>query len=551
MLRFLLSIAAFVAFLTAAKAQRQYDLFWVEFTHKPQNGYSFLRPQDFLSQRAIERRRRFGIEIDSTDLPVAAIQLELLAQKGAKIRGASRWLNGALAQMSAEQAEALRAESKHIASVQAVGYAGTPQRPVNFTRRNTSTDYRRQSDYYGAGNNQAKMVNSHLMHAMQWRGAGIEVAVFDGGFLDMRETPAFYSLFDKGQVLGTRDFVEGDEFVYESDGHGRDVLSTIAAHTPYVFVGTAPDASFYLFKTEDASGEYLAEEFYWLLAAEYADSLGVDVIVSSLGYHTFDDKRQNHAYVDLDGRTTPISRAALAASQKGVLVVSSAGNEGNNKWKHITAPADVPEVLTVGAVDRDGFLAPLSSRGFANRPYIKPDVVARGSQAVVAHRYNYETVYNSGTSFACPIAAGVAITLMQALPQTQPQDIHLAMRRTASQAERPDTERGYGVANAFDAYKSLTNSVLEINANDKNAFPSSPKVCLHRLDLFIYEAPNGSKIGIEIQYPTGEIVFAETLTAERGQAAYYSPPAWKDLPTGIYYLYVRFGKSTHRCILAK
>lgn len=550
MLRSLLFVV-FCGLIGAVQAQRQYDLYWVEFTHKPQNGYSFLRPQDYLSQRAIERRQRYGISIDSSDLPVAAVHVELLAQKGAKIRGTSRWLNGALVQATNEQAEALRAENKHIASVQAVGYAISPQRPANFTRRNTDTNYRRQSDAYGAGNNQAKMVNAHLMHQMALRGAGVQAAVFDGGFLDMRETPAFYSLFDEGRVLGTRDFVEGDDFVYESDGHGRDVISTIAANIPYVFVGTAPEASFYLIKTEDATGEYIAEEYYWLLAAEYADSLGVDLIVSSLGYHTFDDKRQNHAYVDLDGRTTAISRAALAASQKGILVVTSAGNEGSNKWKHITAPADVPEVLTVGAVDRDGYIAPMSSRGFANRSYIKPDLVARGTQTVVAHRYNYETTYNSGTSFACPIVAGVAITLMQALPQVQPQDIHLALRRTASQADKADTERGYGIANAFAAYKSLSGSVLEISANDANTFPQPPSDCRERLDLFIYDAANGSKIEVEIQYPTGEIAFAETLTAQRGQASYCSPNTWRSLPTGVYYLYVRFGKATHRCVLAR
>ena len=324
----------------------------------------------------------------------------------------------------------------------------------------------------------------------------------------------------------------------------------MAANIPNLFVGTAPDASYYFFKTEDGNSELIGEEYYWLLAAEYSDSIGVDIINSSLGYAQFDDKTMSHAYVDLDGKTTPISRAAAFAGQKGLIVVTSAGNEGSEKWKHITAPGDVPNILTVGAVDRDGYYANLSSVGFANRDYVKPDVGARGLQAVVATKFNYDSRYNSGTSFSSPILAGMVASLHQGVPNASAFQIMSAIRAAGDQSDKPDYKKGYGIPDFLKAYELLSPTVLSVDARSDQNYLQAPKDS-RRLDIFFKNTEGVSSIDISLLNPLGEIVHAENLALVRGVLPYATIPNWATLPTGIYYLYLRFGKITKRAILCK
>jgi serine protease AprX len=538
-------------FSNEASGQRSYDVFWVGFSDKAGSAHSIFRPQDYLSQRALARRVQQNIPIDSTDLPVSAAYLEALSKRGLRIHGASRWFNGAVVVGTQEQIDSLKIGLNFITDTRAIGFSRVATKPALLGRRDVSADFRRNSDYYGAGANQIKMLNGHYLQAMGWRGAGMHIAVFDGGFIELRETPVFYSLYERNLVLGTRDFVEGDDFVYEADDHGRDVASTMAANIPNLFVGTAPDAAYYFIKTEDAAGEYIVEEYYWLLAAEYSDSIGVDVINSSLGYAQFDDKKMSHAYVDLDGKTTPITRAAALAADKGILVVTSAGNEGSEKWKHITAPGDAPNILTVGAVDRDGFYANLSSVGFASQPYIKPDIAARGLQAVVASKGSFDTRYSSGTSFSSPIIAGMTASLWQAVPHKTNLEIMAALRAVGDQADKPDYKRGYGVADYYRAYQLLTGSVLEVNAGSNDSYLKQPRDISQRLDIFISETQGVSKAEISIYNALGELVFEQNVPIVRNQLSYCNVSDWDKVADGVYYLYIRLGKNTKRVLLTK
>lgn len=546
-------IFAFLFFGLAAaqlQAQRNYDLFWLGFSDKAQSAHSIFRPQDYLSPRSIARRQRQNILIDSTDLPVSAQYLKILRDKNIRIHGVSRWFNGAIVVAQQAQIDSLQKQNPFIKEALSIGFSREVTKPEAIGRRNTDGNFRKNIDFYGTGSNQIKMLNGQYLHAMGLRGDGVQIAVFDGGFINLRETPTFYHLFERNLVLGTHDFVEGDDFVYESDDHGRDVASCMAANIPNLFVGTAPDASYYFFKTEDGNSELIGEEYYWLLAAEYADSIGVDIINSSLGYAQFDDKTMSHAYVDLDGKTTPISRAAAFASQKGVIVVTSAGNEGSEKWKHITAPGDVPNILTVGAVDRDGYYANLSSVGFANRDYIKPDVAARGLQAVVATKFNYDTRYNSGTSFSSPIMAGMVASLQQAVPHCTSLEIMAAIRASADQSDKPDYKKGYGIPDFLRAYKLLSPTVLEVDARSDKNYLQAPKDG-RRLDILFQNTEGLSSIEISLLNPLGEIISAENLVLVRGAVPYATIPNWAELPTGVYYLYLRFGKITKRMLICR
>jgi len=255
--------------------------------------------------------------------------------------------------------------------------------------------------------------------------------------------------------LGTWDFVANEASVNEDNVHGMSCLSTIAANLPGLFVGTAPKSSFYLYRTEDISGEYPIEEQNWVAAAEKADSLGVDVFSVSLGYTTFDNSSFNHDYTDMNGNTTIISKGCDLAAKKGILVVVAAGNEGNGAWKYITAPADADSVLAVGAVNTARQVAGFSSYGPSSDGQIKPDVAAVGQGAVIANQNTGGPVFNNGTSYACPIMAGIVSCLWQAFPEVNNMTIIDEVRKSSDRANMPDDRTGYGVPNAKKAFVSL------------------------------------------------------------------------------------------------
>ena len=301
---------------------------------------------------------------------------------------------------------------------------------------------------YGYAERQIKMLNGIKLHDAGFRGEGIRVAVIDAGFQNVDRICVFDSL----QLIGTHNVIYPGRSVYEADDHGTKVLSCMAANMPGIMVGTAPKASYLLIKSEDSDSEYPIEEDYWAAAVEYADSVGVDVISSSLGYFAFDADELSYDQSALDGKSSLISQAAHIAAQKGILMFCSAGNEGNGSWGKITFPSDASDILTVGSITEDKKKSIFSSVGFTADYRVKPDVVALGSGSCVIDPQG-NVRYASGTSFATPILAGLGVCLWQALPELSNKEVIALLQQVSSQFKQPDAELGYGIPNIYKAYK--------------------------------------------------------------------------------------------------
>ena len=305
---------------------------------------------------------------------------------------------------------------------------------------------------YGSAYNQIHLHQGEFLHNLGFSGEGMQLAFMDAGFYHYLSLPTFDSVRLGNQILGTWDFVANKESVNEEHPHGMQCMSAVAANMPGTFVGTAPKSAFYLFRTEDVGSEYPIEEQNFLAAAERADSAGVDVFSVSLGYNRFDNSIYSYVYANMDGRTTTIARAVQMASRKGILVVVAAGNEGNKSWHYITTPADADSIITVGAVNINRQPASFSSYGPSADNRIKPDVAAVGSSAVIANTYNGLPVYGNGTSFACPIIAGITTSLWQAFPEASNMQVIRALQLAGDHVALPDNRVGYGVPDVKKAF---------------------------------------------------------------------------------------------------
>jgi hypothetical protein len=539
-------------FQSKTEAQRKYDVYWVSFKDKKNNPYSVFHPQEFLSARAIERRSRFGISIEESDLPVNPQYLEPILVKGFKIHATSKWLNGVaiITEAASSNPEDLKS-FEFVKDVFPIGFKREVQAAKPVGTREYKESYKTKDNYYGMGKNQINMLKGEYLHQMGYEGQEMHIAIMDGGFEGMPETPGFDSLFVNGQILGTHDFVEGDDYVFESSNHGRNVASCMVANMPYLFVGTAPKAKYYLFKTEDVKGEYWIEEYNWVAAIERADQLGVDVVNSSLGYYDFDDNDMDYGYVDIDGKTSAMTKAANLAAQKGMLVVTSAGNEGNGKWKHITVPGDADSVLTVGAVDRDGYHAKFSSYGFEEKAIIKPNVMARGAIAVVAAQKRYDTSYSNGTSFSAPIMAGMVSSFWQAFPGHSNMEIIYTLQNNGHYKDKPDNVYGYGVPDFLAAYKSLRNSVIELQPKQRYYYHLTN--VKNHLDIFMANV-KAYKALVSLHNPTGKLLYQEerTFKTKSDKLLWYQTiPNWKNLPEGVYFLTIELDGFVQRILVTK
>jgi len=437
-------------------AQISPNHYLVNFTDKKNSIYSINKPEKFLSQRSIARRLRYNIPIDSKDLPVNQSYIDKLNDLGLKIVNVSKWLNSACVY----SVDSALLDTLHkYTFVKSVGFDKKKEsnKQKNLMVKSQLKQFGIQSvdsnlaTQYGDSYTQIKLHNGQLMHQAGYQGQGIHIAILDGGFYRVNELPAFDSLRFNNQILGTRDFVDGDLEVYDAATHGMMVLSTMAGNIPGKLLGTAPKASYWLLRTEQTDSEYMIEEYNWVAAAEFADSVGVDLINSSLGYNNFDDKSSSHLYADMDGNTTIVSRGADIAASKGILVVTSAGNEGSNNWRYISAPADADSVLTIGAIMKDSRRAYFSSYGPSSDKRIKPDVCALGLPSVVSGASGQVTT-SSGTSFSSPIMAGLVACLWQAHPKLNNMEIIDIVKRSASQFSLPDTSLGYGIPDIYSAH---------------------------------------------------------------------------------------------------
>ena len=423
--------------------------FRVYLNTKGEAGYRVDKPEAFLSAEAIARRERMGIAVEADDWPIAPALLDRLAEVGATPVLTSKWMRTVVVESEDRAVEQTLRQLPMVDSVRFV-WQGEPTPPCvrsESAERIRPTEEPKKSPY-GYGLEQIKLLDGVKLHRAGFRGEGMRVAVIDAGFMNVDRM----SLFDSLRLLGTHNVVFPGQSVFEEDEHGTKVLSCLAANAPGWMVGTAPEAAYWLIKSEDGRSEYPVEEDYYVAALEFADSVGVSVITSSLGYFFFDVDSLSYTQADLDGHTAFISRAAHRAAEKGLLLFSSAGNEGNGSWGKITFPADTEGILTVGSITNKGVRSQFSSKGLTADGRIKPDVVALGTGSCVIEGSG-EISYGSGTSFATPILAGMGICLWQALPQLTAQQLMDLLRQSGSQAERPNAELGYGLPNIYKAYK--------------------------------------------------------------------------------------------------
>jgi hypothetical protein len=435
------------------------------YTLKDKQGspYSLEHPGRWLSHKAVERRKRQGIILDSTDLPVSAKYLRQIEnslsqrqqrEKRSKaewvIVGTSRWNNTVLIRSNDTTLLQHLATLDCITQSQCVWTSpDSIDRYVKHTYHETFNPWDSiKGVTYGNGKDQLEMLQGQRLHNIGLRGKGMTIAVLDGGFQNVNVIPAFM----RGNIIGTKDFVyPNSPFFYQETDHGTKVLSAMAANVPNVIIGTAPEARYWLLRCEDQQTEQPVEEDYWAMAAEFADSAGVDIINSSLGYNDYDSIPDYYHQRDLDGQTALISRTASMLAKKGIILVNSAGNSGMGPWKKISFPADANDILTVGAVNMEKKNAPFSGVGPTQDGRVKPDVMALGSPAsLISGRGSI--IRDMGTSFSTPLVAGLVACLWQALPEKTALEIIELVRQTGSNAKDPDNIFGYGIPNFWRAY---------------------------------------------------------------------------------------------------
>lgn len=486
---------------------------WVFFKDKGPEALDYLRqPARMLGQAALARRLKHGIVVDEKDVPVSASYVQALRQQGLQVLGTSRWLNAAYV--------------KPTGVVAWPACVRTVQTPVVRRRHLNATH---GAPLYGAATSVNGMLNLQHLHSRGLLGSQVRVAVFDAGFLNVHTNSYFAHLYAQQRLVATRDFVAGGTQVYEDDSHGALVLSVLAANLSGTYVGTAPDATYLLARTENAFSETRQEELNWAQAVEWADSAGADVISSSLSYSTFDAGQGSYTYAELDGNTTLMAKVADMAVSKGMLVVNSAGNEGDDPWFRITTPCDGDSVLCVGAVDVQGQVPNFSGRGPSADGRVKPDVCTLGAGVALVSPSGQLTSGN-GTSFATPAVAGLAACLMQAYPNAHPVQVLRAIQGSAQRLGTPDSLLGYGIPNAALADAWLRERVA-VPSPVQAAWWAYPNPAQGGFSC-VYRANDYRELTAMLVDGDGRVV--RQLGQLTSNVVYYFSTA--GLPTGSYYL---------------
>ncbi len=441
----------------------------VFFTDKDNSEYNLSKPEEFLSQRAIDRRNRYGIPVTFQDLPVNDNYIAELSNLGIDVFHKSRWFNAVLVQME----EGMVSTVENLETVKKVIFVAPGERLIKNSGLRAATSVNEKSFRKSDLTNdiQNNMLGVNLMHEDGFTGKGILIGIFDAGFTGVDQSIYFNHLLENNKILATRDFIRNTDNVFQYDDHGTGVLSTIAGYAESVYEGIAYDADIILCVTEDVPTEYVVEEYNWLFAAEFADSLGVDIINTSLGYNTFDDASMDYTYEDMNGDIALITQATDLAASKGIVCIVSVGNEGNNGWKKLVAPADADSALAVGAVNTNLEYINFSSTGPSFDKRIKPDVVALGQGTKIV-QYNGELGTGSGTSFASPLIAGLAAGLWQIYPELNNMELIGLIKEGSSQFLQPDTLLGYGVPDYSRIRSLITALEEEPLASSFNIYPN-------------------------------------------------------------------------------
>jgi len=498
---------------TATKSQTN-DKYYIQLADKTGTPYSIANPSQFLSQRAIQRRANQSISINETDLPVNPNYITQIANTGATVFYSIKWFNGVVVQ--APTLAILNAINAlpFVVSNTVVNI----QRPIKSFEKisdlviapekssNVNSIYN-----YGNSLNQIQMLNGVCMHDAGYNGSGMTIAVLDAGFANADTHPAFDSLRAHNQILGTKDFTfisPLNLYASTTDGHGTAVLGTMGGNLPGQLVGTAPKANYWLLRSEYGPTEYIIEEYNWAAAAEFADSVGADIINSSLGYNTFNNPAQDHTMSQLNGKTSIASKAATMCARKGMIVCNSAGNSGGTGWPLICFPADADSIITVGGVDAAQSFANFSSTGPTTDGRIKPDVVAQAVGSVIATS-NGTIGTASGTSFSSPITAGMVACLWQAAPTKTNMEIIQAIKQSASLYTTPNNQFGYGIPD----YCAAKNNLLGINTknNTTSITLASANPFKNEIKLNIL-LPDTKIVVIEIVDLLGQIVYKNEIS---------------------------------------
>ena len=528
---YLILLLLFIGINSCSYSQGDY---LVAFRDKGQSNYTIDHPEAYLSPRALDRRKNQHIAINYTDLPTAETYVATIRAFDCKIQYSLKWENAIVLYTSDINTINAIERLPYVKSVKKINSYGPSTRhkllDIPIANKIEGTDY-------GAATNQTDMIHIDSLHQRGYMGQNILIAMMDAGFYRVDANRFFKKIFDEGRVLYTYNFVNNNSDVYSSGGHGCNTFSCIGANIVGEMVGTAPLAKFLLFATEDENSETIREEYNWVKAAEVADSLGADVFSTSLGYTTFDtsDTQDNHTYADMNGHTTPIAKACNTAASKGILVINSAGNEGNSPWHYIATPADADSCVAVGAVTPSGNVASFSSRGPSSSGMVKPNVCAQGAPATVAST-NGTASTNNGTSFSGPITAGAIACLRQAFPTIPVMALIDSVERSASYYTNPNVNFGYGIPNFDIAYKILKRWEL-LNDPGKDRLLVFPNA-FHSSFTLIYPDLGATTIAITVYDMTGKKVSSFSFPAQHIPFNHIDLDNLQDLAAGIYIMKV-------------
>jgi len=541
-----ISTGLLILFLTlntiSIRAQETSYYFYVQFKDKNNSTYSLQRPSEFLSERAVSRRTAFGLNCDSTDLPVNQAYLKQISNLGIPVHNWSKWMNGATVLLTDS---GLMGTVRSLSFVKFVEYTGKQVGPV--LAPNGKNNVRTTFDY-GIAAGQINQLNGTALHNEGYRGKGIQVGVIDAGFMNVNINPAFDSLRIQGRLLGTKDIISRNSNIYAEDSHGAMVLSTMTANLPGQFLGTAPDASYWLIRTEYVPSEYKVETDFWCSGIEFADSVGVDMATSSLGYSTFDDPKMNFTYADMNGKVSRASRAANLASIKGIVVLVAAGNEGNKSWHYISSPADADGIVSVGGVTASGVSSAFSSFGPSSDGRVKPEICATGTSSALII-INGTTGYGNGTSFATPIMAGMMACLLQRYKAIDAMiDVPTLLNsvfKSGSLFNHPTAQMGYGIPDFVKAEQNL--KIFDsIRQAEKRNFVIENNPSLHRISIRFTQGIIPLNGWVRIYSLTGSLFLNQPLTGSSTELN------TEKFQTGIYAVLVSVnGKSETRKVIIK
>ena len=490
------------------KAQAVSYYFYVQFTDKNNTPYSLSRPSEYLSGRAIARRNAFGFTCDSTDLPVNATYIQQIKNLGIPVQSRSKWMNGATVLLTDSS---LMSQVRGLSFVKFVEYTGKLTGPVLAPKQRMAVEV---AYNYGIASGQINQLNGTGLHAEGYRGKGIVIGVLDAGFMNVDTNHAFDSLRFQGRLLGTKDIINPNPNIFAEDGHGAMVLSTMAGNLPGQFLGTAPDAAYWLIRTEYAATEYKVETDFWCSGIEFADSVGVDVATSSLGYSQFDDPSMNFTYADMNGKVSRASRAANLASKKGIVVTVAAGNEGASGWHYISSPSDADGIVTVGAVTSGGTSSSFSSFGPSSDGRVKPEVCATGTSSALVYTGG-TTGYGNGTSFATPIMAGMLACLLQKYKAIDTMgDVPTllnAVFKSSNLYNNPTAQMGYGIPDFLKAERNLKtfDSIRQIS---KDNFSIGYNQTFNTMNIRFTNGRNPTDTTLRIYSMTGRLMMQQALT---------------------------------------